>query len=197
MIDQACITYGIELTECFFFRDEGCMFRWYNGHRLGMRTQWAAFVFQSDTSHPLTRENLRGSYEWFLSPNCGLNLRIFPLRNMNIRTLISILKYKNTDENEWKFFCFKAKKWRPPTVEELILFKRDMLSMLDKIKFKNVENGFQKRLANKIRKSSKIFVQGDKTCNMYTIDRKKHKMRITDEVNILYKKKINTGTLSK
>lgn len=120
MISQACITYGIELTESFFW-DEGCMCRWCNG--LEMRTQWAAFVFQSDSSRPLTREKPWGSYESFLSPNYGLNLAIFPSRNINIRTVIFILKYKNTDENEWKFFCFKTKKWRPPTAEELIRLK--------------------------------------------------------------------------
>ena len=69
--------------------------------------------------------------------------------------------------------------------------------MVHNIKFRNVNNKFQKKLnedINKIKKSTKAFIPADKTSNFYKLDKTQHDKLLRDSVATTYKKASTDNT---
>lgn len=47
-------------------------------------------------------------------------------------------------------FQFKTKKY-PPVIEELTSFEKNILAVIDKIKFRKIKGDFQKQLSTEVR----------------------------------------------
>ena len=91
------------------------------------------------------------------------------------------------DKNE--YFGFKSKK-APCPVSELSGFEKDLINMVDNIQFQKVENPFQKKLKDdmdKINKSDQVFVQADKTRNVYKMDKNAYSKLLTEKITQKYK----------
>ena len=76
-------------------------------------------------------------------------------------------KQDNNDAANNDHFGFKSRKC-PPQNNDLDKFVADLLDMVHNIKFRNLNNKFQKKLnedINKIKKSTKAFIPADKTSN--------------------------------
>ena len=73
----------------------------------------------------------------------------------------------------------------PPKIKEIVLFKRDLWNLVNKIKFRKVSNSFQNQLKEDIKaikKSKKIFVFADKTSNIYQSEKDEYNKLTTDTI---------------
>ena len=105
----------------------------------------------------------------------------------------------------WKFFfcnrddtedyhtnndnIFKSSK-AAPACEELRPFEKDLLEMINSIKFDNYISNFHKKMKNDIRKllePNKIIIFADKTRNLYKATPKFYKQLITNSITKTYK----------
>ena len=87
-------------------------------------------------------------------------------------------------------FGFKSRKC-PPQNCELDKFEADLLDTVHNIKFRNVNNKFQKKLnedISKIKKSTKAFIPADKTSDFYKLDKTQHDKLLRDSITTTYKK---------
>lgn len=59
---------------------------------------------------------------------------------------------------------------QPPAIEEQAGFEKDMLGVIDNLKFRKIKSNFQKQLSTELRKiikkTPKILVKGEKTRNI-------------------------------
>ena len=102
----------------------------------------------------------------------------FFLRGENGETQVSEEKYG-----------LKSRKC-PPQVNALKAFEEDMLKLIDDLEFKKSNDDFQKTLKadmRRIKKSDAVFVQSDKTRNLYEIDRKQYEKLLHENVTKHYK----------
>ena len=75
----------------------------------------------------------------------------------------------------------------PPKIKEIVLFKRDLWNLVNKIKFRKVSNSFQNQLKEDIKaikKSKKIFVFADKTSNIYQSEKDEYNKLTTDTITL-------------
>ena len=96
---------------------------------------------------------------------------------------------EESDGEKNEYFGFKSKK-APCPVSELSGFEKDLINMVDNIQFQKVENPFQSKLKNdmdKINKSDQVFVQADKTRNVYKMDKKAYSKLLTENITQKYK----------
>ena len=99
-------------------------------------------------------------------------------------------KQDNNDATNNDNFGFKSRKC-PSQSSELDKFEADLLDMVRNIKFRNVNNKFQKKLnedISKIKKSTKAFIPADKTLNFYKLDKTQHDKLLRDSITTTYKK---------
>ena len=92
----------------------------------------------------------------------------------------------STEEN----YGFKSRNC-PPQINELEGFESDLIKMTKNIKFRHVNDKFQRQLKEDIRKiktSSKAFIPADKTRNFYEIDIEQHEKLLHDNITAAYKK---------
>ena len=78
----------------------------------------------------------------------------------------------NNKNDEFNNYGFKSLK-KPPTNKHLIRFEEDLLDLVRKVRFKNRNCHFQKKLQAEIRdinRSNKIYVKADKSRNVYKIN---------------------------
>lgn len=78
----------------------------------------------------------------------------------------------------------------PPQIPELVSFESDMLEMVENIKFKEVTEKFLSNLKKDIENitsSKEIFVEADKTRNMYKMDPAKYGGLLTVNISQKYK----------
>lgn len=78
----------------------------------------------------------------------------------------------------------------PPVINEMIKFEQDMLSMVENIEFRQVKNTFQSKLTEDVKKitsSDCIFVEADKTRNMYKMDVTDYNKLLTENITQKYK----------
>ena len=103
----------------------------------------------------------------------------FFLRGENGETQVSEEKYG-----------LKSRKC-PPQVNALKAFEEDMLKLIDDLEFKKTNDDFQKTLKadmRRIKKSDAVFVQSDKTRNLYEVDRKQYEKLLHENVTKHYKR---------
>ena len=96
----------------------------------------------------------------------------------------------NSDPTNNDNFGFKSRKC-PPQNSDLDKFEADFLDMVHNIKFRNVNNKFQNKLnedIRKIKKSTKAFIPADKTSNFYKLDKTQHDKLLRDSITTTYKK---------
>ena len=89
----------------------------------------------------------------------------------------------NKENNTEASFGFKSR-YHPPPCTELELFEKDLINIINNVKFTNNKNSFQKKLRadiTEIKHSRNIYVFADKTNNVYKMP--------TSEYNKLLKRK--------
>ena len=90
-------------------------------------------------------------------------------------------EYENVNNKEDEFpetYGLKTTN-TPPPIKEMTNFEKNLIGLVQKIKFKRCTDDFQKRMQRDIKainNCSKLFVPADKTSNMYKVD-KKHMKR--------------------
>ena len=87
-------------------------------------------------------------------------------------------------------FGFRSRR-HPPPIKDLERFEEDLLNLVRKIKFRRISNSFQRSLKEKldvIRKSEKIFIQSDKTRNLYGVDKQLYSKLLSGSITTTYKK---------
>ena len=81
----------------------------------------------------------------------------------------SILLFKQKCNNEIKeTFAFKSRKY-PPPCSDLILFEKELSDMITSLKFRHIEDSFQRELSENIRNiksSPNVFIFAHKTNNI-------------------------------
>ena len=102
----------------------------------------------------------------------------------------------NPDENSEQIetFGFKSK-FLPKLEEELKTFENDMFNLVKQVRFRKVNNKFQKMIKNDvkmIRNSKKIIVAADKTTNYYKIQLDEYNKLKEKSIRKNYKKSNNT-----
>ena len=96
----------------------------------------------------------------------------------------------NTEEIRKETFSFKPR-YHPPQPTELEMFEKDLLHIINSIKFRNQKNIFQQKLKAdiyEIKKSTDVFVFADKTSNIYKMTPQEHKKLLKENVTKTYKK---------
>ena len=74
-------------------------------------------------------------------------------------------------------YGFKSRKY-PRTIDDLIGFEDDLMSLIKNIQFRNVRNTFQEQLANDIKQikcTNKVIVPADKTRNLYKVEKENYR----------------------
>lgn len=97
------------------------------------------------------------------------------------------------DDSGKETYGFKSLKC-PPPANELKNFENELLCMVKNIKFKNVNNDFQRILKediDEIKSSDKIFVAADKSRHIYKMDKQQYTKLLTENVTKTYKKSNN------
>ena len=92
--------------------------------------------------------------------------------------------------NTKTFFGFKSRHHSPPCTE-LEHFKKDLINIVNNLKFTNPKNSFQKKLCAdiiEIKNSRNIYVFVDKTINVYKMSTSKHNELLKENVTKTYKK---------
>ena len=83
---------------------------------------------------------------------------------------------QDAEEETSDKFAFKSRKC-PPQNKGMEKFEDKLLGMVKSIRFRKVDDEFQKTLENDIKmvnNSSKTFLPADKTANMYKLDKDYH-----------------------
>lgn len=96
---------------------------------------------------------------------------------------------EDEESNTDTYYGFKSKK-APPQVPDMIDFEMDLLNMVENIEFRQVKSDFQAKLKedlNKINSSNKMFVEADKTRNMYQVDTQTYNKLMADNITKNYK----------
>ena len=87
-------------------------------------------------------------------------------------------------------FGFKSRHHSPPCTE-LEHFKKDLINIVNNVKFTNTKNSFQKKLCAdiiEIKNSRNIYVFADKTNNVYKMSTSKYNELLKENVTKTYKK---------
>ena len=82
----------------------------------------------------------------------------------------------NKENNTEASFGFKSR-YHPPPCTELELFEKDLINIINNVKFTNNKNSFQKKLRadiTEIKHSRNIYVFADKTNNVYKMPTSEH-----------------------
>lgn len=114
------------------------------------------------------------------------------IQRLRWKTLF-FLKPNDNDKQNKNNFGFKTKR-NAPQIPELVPFENDLTNMIANLEFKNTKNEFQKQLVNdtrKIKKSKNIFVNADKTHNIYEMNKNKYDTLMNKNVTSIYKKAKN------
>ena len=96
----------------------------------------------------------------------------------------------NEDEIVRETYGLKTKA-TPPPVKEMNAFEKDLIDMINTLKFRKIRNDFQTTLNNDIRsinECNKIYAQADKTTNMYKLSKDEHDKILTNAITSTYKK---------
>ena len=103
-----------------------------------------------------------------------------------------LLRFKNTDKNETDGNKYNLKTNRcPPTIDELKAFENDLWNVVENVELGDIQDPFQSKLASdvqKINKSDKIIIAGDKTSNYYETPKVDYKRTVLNGVTKSYKK---------
>ena len=95
--------------------------------------------------------------------------------------------FESTNKETFGFRSIKC----PPTVEELNSFENNLMLMIKNIQFRHISSTFQEQLKNgikDIRQSNQLFVSGDKSRNIYKINKKDYEMLMHENITKTYKK---------
>eukprot|EP00794_Sanderia_malayensis_P001955 gene1954-biopygen1774 len=79
----------------------------------------------------------------------------------------------------------------PNIVPEMANFEKDLIGLIQKLKFKRTTNDFQNRMRQdmqQIKHSDKLYVPADKTTNMYKVDKEEYGRILQNSVTATYKK---------
>ena len=94
--------------------------------------------------------------------------------------------------NESTSFGFKSNRVPYyPNYNKLDPFKKDLIKLIDSIKYRPYSNDFQKKLkedCNKIKQSKDIIVSADKTSNLYCMPVETYKSHLKNNITKDYKK---------
>ena len=87
-------------------------------------------------------------------------------------------------ENDHAYYGLKSKR-TPPKIDEMANFERDMLNIVDNLKFRQVKNEFQSKLDKDVRDinaSNRVFVHADKTRNIYQMKVDDYRKTLQDNI---------------
>jgi len=96
----------------------------------------------------------------------------------------------NGDEIDKENYGLKTKN-TPPHVKEMNAFEKDLIDMINTLKFRKVRNNFQSKLnedIKSIKNDTKIYAQADKTSNMYKLTKSEYDKILTNSITSTYKK---------
>ena len=91
-----------------------------------------------------------------------------------------------TDENNYGFKSRKS----PPHVVELEAFEDDLAKIIESIAFRRTRDKFQDRLQRditRINRSKSVFVQADKTRNLYEVSPEQHSKLLKENITKHYR----------
>ena len=101
------------------------------------------------------------------------------------------LFYMNgSEENSQETYGLKSLNC-PPKIKEMVAFEKDLWNLVSKLRFRNMQNNFQKQLnedIKAIKKSNKVLVCADKTSNIYKLDKETYAKLTTEAITSSYKK---------
>ena len=86
-------------------------------------------------------------------------------------------------------YGFKSKK-TPPQIEELKRFEEDLTTMIENIKFRKVEEPFQRRLKEDVKsitRTDDIIVRADKTKHVYRMSKNQYSKLLQENITKNYK----------
>ena len=102
------------------------------------------------------------------------------------------MRNDNEDDDQPKTERYGLKSEATPAqLKELIPFEEDLINMVREIKFREVKNDFQKKMAEDIRKikrSQKTVTPADKTSNMYRLTKEEYSKLLNNAITATYKK---------
>ena len=107
----------------------------------------------------------------------------------NLRWAAFWISKKDKDHERKQTYGFKTEKSAPANVE-LDRFEFDLLHLIRNLEFRKISYPFQneiKKDVKKIKSSKKVYLQADKTSNMYLIDKDKYKKLLRENVTQTYK----------
>ena len=98
---------------------------------------------------------------------------------------------RNPQEREPKeTYGFRTTK-SPPFMEELKDFEKDLFKMVNKVKFKPVNNNFQNQMRNDveaIRNSNEVLVNGDKSRRIFKMEKNDYIKNVEDNIHNHYRR---------
>ena len=95
----------------------------------------------------------------------------------------------NSDETTQEYYGLKSKR-TPPQIPEMASFEADMLDMVSNVKFRRVGDEFQQKLSSDVKSidsTDKLLVHGDKTRNMYKMDKENYEKLLNENITQKYK----------
>ena len=115
------------------------------------------------------------------------------IQRLRWKAFFFLKKDSPNDHRKFDTFGFRTAK-NAPQIPELIQFESDMTDMIANLEFREVKNKFQETLRSdikKIKSSKSVFVQADKTHNIYQLDKSEYGKLMHDNVTSDYKKTDN------
>ena len=106
---------------------------------------------------------------------------------MRWKALTFLGKLESSDKDN---YGFKNAKY-PSSAEELVPFETDMMDMVKNVEFERVNNEFQSKLTNdirKIRKSNNLFVSAEKSRNIYKVSKASYERVMHENITKTCKK---------
>ena len=112
------------------------------------------------------------------------------IRRMRLKTIFFMKEDKDEDHAIPESYGLKSETC-PKQQEELIPFENDLIQLVKEIKFRRVNNNFQKKLAEDLKtisSSKKTVTPADKTSNMYRLEKGEYEKLLHDSITTTYKK---------
>ena len=135
--------------------------------------------------------------------NFGYSLKNIPIPSEDSYMKCMISKLENFIRRvRWKSFFFNKvtttketygfnSEHAPPADKELTAFENDLYDMVHSIKFKKVQNSFQKQLSKDVKEinsSTNVYIPADKTTNIYKVSKQYYNKLLKDNITTNYKK---------
>ena len=96
--------------------------------------------------------------------------------------------YTNKSEDMEETYGLKSLNC-PPKIKEMVPFEKDLWNLVNKLKFRKTKSNFQRQLNELIRvikRSKKVLLLANKTCNICKLDTDEYKKLTTEAITSTY-----------